>query len=85
MENTKLKIEMAKDGEVSINGFLEEKDLVEVTCHLLNVASTALAKARKRSKLEALLSIVLSVIENGNDESVENSFNIQKVNLDETV
>lgn len=85
MENTKLKIEMSKDGEVSINGVLEEEDLVEVTCHLLSVTSTALAKLRKRSKLEALLSIVFSVIENGNDESVENSFNIQKVNLDETV
>ena len=70
MENTKLKIEVAKDGEVSINGFLKEKELVEVTCHLLNLALTALAKANKRSKLEALLSIVFSVIENGNDESV---------------
>lgn len=66
--NSKLKIELKEEG-ISIEGEATTKELVNVTCYLMDVVSRTLSKHMGVSRESIILAINNSVIQS-HDESV---------------
>lgn len=80
MENTnsKLTIELNEDG-ISVAGAITPKELVNVTCHLMNITAEGISKQTGESREAILLSLFLAVASE-KDESILNGIEVVRLN-----
>lgn len=80
MENTnsKLTIELNKDG-VSVSGAITHEELVNATCHLMNITSEAISKQTGERRETILLSLFIAVVSE-KDESILNGIEVIRLN-----
>lgn len=76
--NSKLTIELNEKG-ITVSGALTQEELVNVTCHLINITSEAISKQKGGNRESVLLSLFLAVAAE-KDESILNGIEVVRLN-----
>lgn len=76
--NSKLTIELNEKG-ITISGAITPEELVNVTCHLMNITSEAISKQKGGNRESVLLSLFLAVAAE-KDESILNGIEVVRLN-----
>lgn len=76
--NSKLTIELNEKG-ITVSGDITPEELVNVTCHLMNITSEAISKQKGGNRESVLLSLFLAVAAE-KDESILNGIEVVRLN-----